>query len=323
MTPILAYICLNEKKVFNWVVLGLHMIAMINLSTRIASVGGLLLAVGVIFIFIVEKLIHKEIKIKKISKTGVVSCVVCLCLVFAVLLKSPMMLRANEGGVFNDFSSGNKDGKVEDDTSDKSDEDLDAIRAYKINYIESMLPTARIQDLYIKNAYPYTEDCDFWYHVIHDLPESAREGNRNMRSLLIDRIFERDDRVSNNILGISYTRSSSFVWPERDIETHLDSLGIVGTAIFLGPYFVTVLYGVWCFFRKFKSNLYLKKCVYLIAAGIGVVGAYLSGHIMNEIFPAIYLALACGIVWNACFGYEPDMPVSEISKGAEEGVLND
>ena len=98
---------------------------------------------------------------------------------------------------------------------------------------------------------------------------------------------------------------------------------VVGVMLFLGPYFVAVLSGIWSFFSKFKDNLYLKKFVYLIAAGIGIVVSYMSGHVMNEIFPAIYLAVVCGIVCNTCFGYDPEMPVDELSDGAEEGVLND
>ena len=304
--PILTYICLVERKAMYWGVLAMHLIAMINLSTRIASIGGIAVFVGIVVIYVLEKIIHKQIDFKKLLNSSLVCTVVCLVISVVFLVYSPMSMRADEGGMFNDIISGSED----DDTPPATDfvekdelpEDPEERRKYMINYIEANIPFARIQDLYIRNAYPYKDDPEFWYNIIKNVPESERYGNRNMRGYLIDRLFERDNRVSNELLGISYTRSSSFIWPERDIETHLDSLGIIGTIIFLGPYFLVLICGVIEFFKKFKHNLYLKKCVYLIAAGIGVVASYLSGHIMNEIFPALYLAFACGIVFNTVFG---------------------
>jgi hypothetical protein len=165
-----------------------------------------------------------------------------------------------------------------------------------IKYIEENWIYAEINEIYIKEAYPYTEDCDFWYHIIKDVPVAVRDGNRNMRKFLINRILERDGRFSNYLWGISYTRSSSFVWQERDIETHLDSLGIVGVALFLGPYFAALAVGIWFFFKDFKNNLRLSQSIYLISLVIGLANSYLSGHVMNEILPFVFLALFAGIV---------------------------
>ncbi len=321
LCPLLTYICLVEKKIGYWCILAMHLVAMINLSTRIASIGGVAVFCGIVAIYIVEKIIHKQIDFKKVIKNNTVCFVACVILVSAVLAYSPISMRADKGGMFNDLIMNGQppDNDSEEPPKDfvesELPEDPEERKQYMIDYIEANLYGAGIQDLYIKNSYPYTDDAEFWYNIIKYVPESERYGNRNMRGYLIDRIFERDDRVSNDLLGISYTRSSSFVWPERDIETHLDSLGIIGTFIFLGPYFLILIFGIINFFKKFKDSLYLKKVVYLITAGIGVLASYLSGHIMNEIFPALVLSFVCGLVINVVF---EDMSSKNVDVVGEE-----
>lgn len=318
---LLTYVCLTEKKIGYWCILFMHLVGMVNLSTRIASIGGIAVFCGVVAIYILERIIHKQIEFKKIVSNNTVCFVACIILISAVLACSPMSMRADQGGLFNDMIIGGSDSNDDDGPSDfvesELPEDPEERKEYMINYIEANLYRAGVQDLYIKIAYPYTDDAEFWYNIIKYVSESERYGNRNMRGYLIDRIFERDDRVSNELLGISYTRSSSFVWPERDIETHLDALGVIGTFIFLGPYFVVLICGIVQFFRKFKSNLYLKKVVYLITAGIGVLASYLSGHIMNEIFPALLLSFVCGLVMNVVFekDYGADTEITQKTVG--------
>ena len=140
-----------------------------------------------------------------------------------------------------------------------------------------------------------------------NVPEYQRAGNRKMRALLIDRLLQRDNRLSNYIWGISFTRSSSFVWPERDFETQFDALGITGSVLFIAPYVIILLAGIVNFFKKFKDNLYLSKVIYMIAMVMGLFAAYSSGHILNEMFPFIYLALMTAIVFNMCFGDDPEV----------------
>lgn len=327
LTPSIIYISFVEKRIKYWLVVALQFIAMINISTRIATIGGIAVLAGIVAIYILEQIIHGKIVFRKIFNKTTVSCAVSCFIIVLVLLNSPFAMRAGEGGLFADLSSVNdsvggmmidnssqssseKNDPEEDDeilsqNPEKDDPDTEVetnIKQQMISYIEQNWTSAPIHEYHIKTAYPYKDDPEFWYHVIKDVPDSERYGNRNMRKLMLDRILERDDRFSNTLLGISHTRSSMFVWPERDFETQLDSLGIIGTVIFLGPYVLIALFGIYNFFKKFTKNLHLKKCVYLITLGLGMFTAYMSGHIMNEIFPSIYLAMFSGIVLCTCLG---------------------
>ncbi len=356
LTPVLTYICLREKKIRYWVVMAMHLVGMINLSTRIASIGGPVAFGAIVLVYFFENLLHKKLSLKKVLKGNTVFVVACSLFAILFLLHSPMSLRAQSGAIFDDILSnphqggdpgkdttedpfeerpGNTDSECPGDgqegrpshsgdnssskpshsggnSSQNPSGDSQLTKAQMIAYIEKHFPTSGIQPLFINEAYPYTEDPQFWYHIIKDVPESQRYGNRNMRGYIIERLFERDDRITNRLLGISYTRSSSFIWPERDIETHLDSLGIVGTVLFIGPYFAILGFGVICFFRKLKENLYLGKCIYLLVCGLGILIAYFSGHIMDEIFPSLYLACFSGLLLQGA--------VPEQSTGKEDAA---
>ncbi len=296
LLPLLCHIALKEKKWYNWIGVFLHLVAMINLSTRIATLGGFAAFIGMLILYGVEKLLHRNNMRNKTHTASALACVLCLVFSAVIFLKSPFMNRFEDGSIFFDILNTenfqNKDVEYDDDKI--SEETM-------ITYIEEVLPQTGIQDIYSKEAYPYTEDPSFWYHLIKNIPASEWSGNRNMRSLLIERILERDNRFSNKILGISHTRSSSFVWPERDIETHLDALGIAGTVLFIGPYFMALFYGVFSFFKKITENLYVKKCCVLFAVALGLTASYLSGHILNEILPSLYLSLVCGVLGSASY----------------------
>lgn len=289
--PMLMHICFKEKKVIFWALSLMHIIAMINLGTRIAAVGGILIFAAMLFLFVLENIIYKQ-SFRKQSKNAL--CFLMVSVVIALIFfKSPMIKRSLEAPLFSDMIYGeeefieNEDEPENDDNQYAEDE--------KENYILYNYSRVNISPLYILKAYPYDQDSEFWYNLIKNVPNSEYMGNRRLRVFLIDRILERDDRISNYFFGISHTRSSSFIWPERDIETHFDSLGIVGIILFIGPYFLGIIIGVWHFFKRFRYNLKISYCVYLIASVLGLATAYFSGHVLNEIFPFTMLSVMVGM----------------------------
>ena len=301
LVPILTYICVKERKIRNWLVLDLHIIGMINLTTRVGAVGGILMLICVIGLHVLEKIIHKDISIKDLKSKNLYCFLVSIILIGLVFYNSPFKVRSSESGFGADISA-NKQTANNVDSAVVGDEDIN-----KVAYIEENVENANINGYFIYQAYPYTDDVDFWFDLIMNVPEYERSGNRKMRALLIDRILQRDNRISNYIWGISFTRSSSFVWPERDFETQFDALGIVGMLLFIFPYILIILMAVVKIIMKIKEYLYLNKVVYLISLCVGCLSAYLSGHILNEVFPFIFLSMCAGIVLNMIFGDNPEI----------------
>jgi len=301
LVPIITYICVKERKIGNWIILNLHIIGMINLTTRVGAVGGILMLLFVVGLHVLEKIIHKDISFKDFRSKNFYSFIVSCILIVVVFYNSPFKVRSSESNFGADISA-NKQTANNVNSGLVGDEDID-----KVAYIEENVENANINGYFIYQAYPYTEDVEFWFNLIMNVPEYERSGNRKMRALLIDRILERDNRISNYIWGISFTRSSSFVWPERDFETQFDALGIVGIGLFIFPYIVIILAFAFKILKNLKEYLYVNKVIYLISLCIGCISAYLSGHILNEVFPFIFLAMSAGIVLNMILGDNPEI----------------
>ena len=280
LVPILTYIAFKEKKTKEWIVLTLHIIAMIAITTRVGAIGGILAMAATVCIYILEKIIHRE-KVSEIFKQKNFYCLIVSVVVIAVVYAfSPFKVRTMSGNFGADLAIG----KQTTDNTDVagSDGEID-----KIAYIMENVDNEEINGYYIYQVYPYTDDVDFWFDLMMNVPKYERAGNRKMRALLVNRILERDNRISDYLVGISFTRSSSFVWPERDFQSQVDALGWIGMILFIFPYIFVFVFAVIQFLRKFKENLYLRRVVYMMALAVGMAAAYLSGHILNEIFPFV------------------------------------
>lgn len=299
LVPILTYIAFKEKKIKEWIVLTLHIIAMITITTRVGAIGGILAMAATVCVYILEKIIHRE-KVSEIFKQKNFYCLIVSVVVIAVVYAfSPFKVRTMSGNFGADLVIGKQ---TTDNTNvDDSDGEID-----KIAYIQENVEKEEINGYYIYQVYPYTDDVDFWFDLMMNVPKYERAGNRKMRALLVNRILERDNRISDYLVGISFTRSSSFVWPERDFQSQVDALGWIGMILFIFPYIFVFVFAVVQFLRKFKENLYLRRVVYMMALAVGMVAAYLSGHILNEIFPFVFLAMVAGITLNVAMGDEPE-----------------
>ena len=301
--PFLTYVALKEKKASLWVLVVLYVISMLNLGTRIASFGGIAIVAGMVILHVVENIIHK-----KDYKTELKNAC-CIAVAFVIMLPvfsfSPIMGRAESTPLFDDIISNpgtsQGPGPQAPGTTEKDpagDVDLSKLsQEQKLQVLRKSVSSAGIHDSFLQ-AYPLQDDTDFWIDLIFHTPEHERAGNRKIRTHVIERVLERDGRFSNARLGISYARSSSLIWPERDIETQMDALGLLGFGLFVGPYFAVLIFGVWRFFKGLKAHLRIAYGVYLLSAGLGVAVSYLSGHIMNEFFPFVYLALMMGMAVN-------------------------
>lgn len=299
LVPILTYIAFKEKQIKEWIVLTLHIIAMIAITTRVGAIGGILAMAATVCVYVLEKIIHRE-KVSEIFKQKNFYCLIVSIAVIAVIYAfSPFKVRTMSGNFGADLAIGKQ-------TTDNTDLEGSDGEIDKLAYIKENVDNEEINGYYIYQVYPYTDDVDFWFDLMMNVPKYERAGNRKMRALLINRILERDNRISDYLVGISFTRSSSFVWPERDFQSQVDALGWIGMILFIFPYIFVFVFAVIQFFRKFKENLYLRRVVYMMALAVGMAAAYLSGHILNEIFPFVFLAMVAGITLNVAMGDEPE-----------------
>lgn len=304
LLPITIYIANKEKKIAGWIILILQLIAMLNISTRISVIGGIVIfVITILMIFfgnIVENLKKIDIKlignnIKKQNKNIIMS-ILALVVMVPLLLISPFESRRKVGEIasFEMLASSQKTTIAKTEESDNEDD----ICTYESEYIKNNYSLVGIQDVFILEIYPYTQDLEFWKNAIENYPASKLSDNRGIKSLLVQRVYQLNNNPMDKFFGESFTRLSSFAWPERDYESQFYSLGICGMMLFILPYFVIVLLGIYQILRNIMHGLKIEYLIYIESLAIALFTGYLSGHVLNEIFVLIFIGFVSGNTLN-------------------------
>ena len=310
LLPIMIYIAVKEKKFLNWIILLMQLITMINISTRVSVVGGIAVLLMMIAFIAFDRILKniKCIDIQKIlQKTkkqlkNFILTILTISMTILIMYISPFNMRYKTGEMNLDMISNNEvinnikeDTKVEEEKIDDKD---NKDNNNKLEYIKANHGTSGVQPYYIIEKYPYTQDIEFWYDVLVNVPYHKKSDNRGIRSLLMKRIYELNNNPMDKFFGTSFTRLSSFVWPERDYESQFYSLGICGILLFISPYFIILLFGAFMVFKNIKSDFNIKNITYLISLALILMIAYFSGHVMNEIFVLVFISFVAGIILN-------------------------
>ena len=106
LVPILTYIAFKEKQIKEWIVLTLHIIAMIAITTRVGAIGGILAMAATVCVYVLEKIIHRE-KVSEIFKQKNFYCLIVSIAVIAVIYAfSPFKVRTMSGNFGADLAIG-------------------------------------------------------------------------------------------------------------------------------------------------------------------------------------------------------------------------
>lgn len=166
----------------------------------------------------------------------------------------------------------------------------------KITYIETHYQEKRLYDHFILNAYPYQYDPDFWYQILQ-LPASFRTNYRFLEEAMVKRVIEINQNPRDIWFGISYTRVQNIFNIERDFVMQYYSVGMLGTILFLGSYFVYLIVIGWTLMkRRFKNGFFLFSL--LLGSSVLLAVSYYSGNLLNSFMVTPYLCLMIGYAYR-------------------------
>ena len=167
LVPILTYIAFKEKQIKEWIVLTLHIIAMIAITTRVGAIGGILAMAATVCVYVLEKIIHRE-KVSEIFKQKNFYCLIVSIAVIAVIYAfSPFKVRTMSGNFGADLAIGKQ-------TTDNTDLEGSDGEIDKLAYIKENVDNEEINGYYIYQVYPYTDDVDFWFYLMMNVPKYER-----------------------------------------------------------------------------------------------------------------------------------------------------
>ena len=295
--PIIVYSNLEDKNKLNVVILCFNVFALTLLCTKVAIFGAILVFVYTLFIYII-----KYRRLKSISPVALVF------LFYIVLLPfNPSIARMIERGkVIEATSTAIVDvaGSYEEESFEALAENYTlapAVKAqneistdYKLSFIENNYEKQKINENFVKNRYPYTNDPDFWYDILTN-DYTNKSDFRYLEISMVKRVIEINNNKLDKWLGITYVRTQNIFNIEKDFIMQYYSLGIIGLILVFGPYFVILGY---CFIRLLKRMVQNIDYAILIGTTICMIFAisYYSGNLLNSLSFTIYFSIPFTII---------------------------
>lgn len=276
--PFNIYLLYKNTSKFNIILFASQFLAMILLGTRTSAVGAVLVSVVVFIGYLFFILIKKEEINLQFLKPFIVVSLICT----AYMLISPFMFgRINDSNF--DFSVQNP--KAYAELKNIKEDDISALfEKYKDEFL--------INEQFLK-MYPLENDKEFWFKMA-SRDRALNNNSRVMKIDIIKRVKERNDNIGDDYLGMGYTLN--FMDIERDYVYQYYIFGILGIILFIAPYMIFIIYAFIKALQKLNSNLKLITLIGFMAPCLGLVAAYLSGHVFGWVSPMMYLVMFCAIL---------------------------
>ncbi len=280
LLPINIYLLYKEGKISNVIIFISHLFSMIILGTRTSAYGSVIIPYFCLSIYIFFILIKKEkVRLPFLCKLSIP----LLCISF-VFIYSP----------FRQFKRQIDPELLGTNNTDKISMLLNGLNSdtEKIDVIKKHLYDFGIESK-IEELYPINNDLDFWLEICHrDL--RLNNNYRVIKHEIIKRIKQRNNNKYDNLFGMHFLLN--YMNMERDYVQQYYELGLFGTILLVGVYFIIFLYTIIQFFKNFKEKFKFEYILLFMAMSFGLIVPYLSGHTFGAFFPMFVLSLLISLL---------------------------
>lgn len=278
--PINVYNYYLKQNKSNFIILFGQFFAMILLGTKTAALSPVLINMCLIPCYIVISKINKDkINFRYLIKLGLIT-IICT----AFLLISPFM-KARIKEMKYDYSIKNQEAydvinKIDNIDNLTIDELKELDEFMDKNYGEFLINDELIQ------LYPFNNDREFWIKIAKR-NRALNSDSRIMKSNIIKRISERNNNKYDKYLGLGYTLN--FIDLERDYVYQYYLFGLVGIILFICPYILILIRYSLYTLKNIKKYLQFNMVISLMSPTIGLIIAYLAGHVFGWVSPMMWL----------------------------------
>lgn len=276
--------------------IGIHSLSMIILSTRVATFGSVLIPIGFLVLYLFTTLIMKEGRIEKtvLLFTAAIA-IVCGCILpYCPAVVNQRIDSANQAILLQDDYMRQEALGLQNDRPLKDDgyyRYMFEQYGIKANLMSSV-PTQ-----YYMEWYYYTADPKFWVDVMN-LPLEQRVSGRQIEKIFMQYKWN-ELSSSQKVLGMGYsTFNNGSILLEKDFAQQIYTMGYAGFVLTVLPWLLITAVGAVLVLLKWKKLLRLDVLCYAMALGGGLVSAYISGHTIDQFLTTTFLALLVAVLLN-------------------------
>lgn len=302
--PFLYYFFYKEKDKIKKTLIGLliiiHSLAMIILSTRLATYCSALVPVAMLCIYILLMLLKKE----KLQIVYVVFLLLATLMSALIIPYGPayqnQLIDADDYVFIKGDEKQRTEGKDLLKDADKLEKWSDSWRDFYVYMFEDYQFLMNVTPpIYYTTWYSYEYDPQFWVDLIFDYDLEERVNGRQIETIFTKYKWDELSKPQK-LTGFGYgTFMRGGILIERDFVQQYYSYGPVGVVLIMGLWIVLLAYcGIKLLFGYKQGKWTYLNIITLMSLCLGYISSYVSGHTFDELTTSLFISLCLGFLVN-------------------------
>ena len=300
--PFLYYFFYKEKDKIKKTLIGLliliHSLAMIILSTRLATYCSALVPVAMLCIYILLMLLKKE----KLQIVYVVFLLLVTLMSALIIPYGPayqnQLIDADDYVFIKGDEKQRTEGKDLLKDANKLEKWSDSWRDFYIYMFEDYQFLMNVTPpIYYTTWYSYEHDPQFWVDLIFDYDLEERVNGRQIETIFTKYKWDELSKPQK-LTGFGYgTFMRGGILIERDFVQQYYSYGPVGVVLIMGLWIVLLAYcGIKLLFGYKQGKWTYLNIITLMSLCLGYISSYVSGHTFDELTTSLFISLCLGFL---------------------------
>lgn len=300
--PCLYYFFYKEKDKAKKILIGLliiiHSLAMIILSTRLATYCTVLIPVAMLFVYVFLLMLKKE----KIQKLYIIFLILVTAMSAFVIPYGPayqnQLIDADDYVFIKGDENHRTEGKDLLKDADKFEKWSESWRDFYVYMFEDYQFLMNVTPpVYYTTWYSYEYDPQFWVDLIFDYELEERVNGRQIETIFTKYKWDELSTVQK-MTGFGYgTFMRGGILIERDFVQQYYSYGPIGVVLLMGAWIVLLAYcGIKLLFGYKQGKWTYLNFILLMSLCLGYLSSYVSGHTFDELTSSLFISLCLGFL---------------------------
>lgn len=300
--PCLYYFFFKEKEKVKKSLIGLliiiHSLAMIILSTRLATYCTVLIPVAMLFVYVFLLMLKKE----KIQKLYIIFLILVTAMSAFVIPYGPayqnQLIDADDYVFIKGDENHRTEGKDLLKDADKLEKWSESWRDFYVYMFEDYQFLMNVTPpVYYTTWYSYEYDPQFWVDLIFDYELEERVNGRQIETIFTKYKWDELSTVQK-MTGFGYgTFMRGGILIERDFVQQYYSYGPIGVVLLMGAWIVLLAYcGIKLLFGYKQGKWTYLNFILLMSLCLGYLSSYVSGHTFDELTSSLFISLCLGFL---------------------------